>query len=162
MCRRIQKLEREISDLQKNPPENIRVDQDWNFYITGPEDSPYSGTEVKLEVRLVHYPFLPPKITMVTKPPGLFFNEGNFEVFMRRKWKPCYNVVSRVQEFADFIFYPGRLKDSGADAVVTENKVRKRKKMKLAKFFNYQNISSNFCAMPLVWPSVSGRFVKFK
>ena len=162
MFKRQLKLKKELLELRNNPPENVRVGQDWTFFITGPADSPYSGTEFKLHVHLANYPLLPPKITMATKPAGLVFDEKDFEKFMRRKWRPCYSVVSRIQEFANFIFYPGRLDDSVVNFIVTENRVeRKKKSKKFAKFPKYQNSTSNFCVTPFVWPSIARSFVKF-
>ena len=97
----IQRLKKELEDLNNNPPANCSagiVDDDiyhWQATIMGPEDSPYDGGIFNLRIEFPHdYPFKPPKITFITKIYHCNINSaGNICLdILKEQWSPALTI----------------------------------------------------------------------
>jgi ubiquitin-conjugating enzyme E2 D len=69
------RIEKELMDMQRNPPENFSAfltDEnniyDWTATLLGPSGSPYEGGIFYLSIKFPgEYPFKPPKAVFVTR-----------------------------------------------------------------------------------------------
>ena len=122
------RLTKELKDFQKDPPSNIRVelkdDTDlfhWYAYITGPEDSPYSGYDFKVEVKFpTDYPFKAPKVNMLTKiyHPNI---DGTGTIcldILRGKWSPALNIQKTLLSISSLLCDPNPDSAMNMDAAV--------------------------------------------
>jgi ubiquitin-conjugating enzyme E2 D/E len=97
----LRRIQKELADLQKDPPSNCSagpIDSDlfkWEGVILGPGDSPYAGGVFKLDIQFpVDYPFKPPKIQFTTKiyhpnvnPTGLICLD-----ILKQQWSPALTI----------------------------------------------------------------------
>lgn len=97
----IQRLKKELVDLQNNPPANCSagmIDDDiyhWQATIMGPEGSPYEGGVFYLRIEFPQdYPFKPPKVTFITKIYHCNINTaGNICLdILKEQWSPALTV----------------------------------------------------------------------
>ena len=95
------RLQREILELQKNPPENCSAGpKDTNMYhwaaqIYGPENTPYHGGVFNLNINFpTEYPFKPPKINFTTKVyhPNISSTGSICLDILKEKWTPALTV----------------------------------------------------------------------
>ncbi len=95
------RLQREIQELQKNPPENCSAGpKDTNMYhwiaqIYGPENTPYHGGVFNLNIHFpTEYPFRPPKINFTTKVyhPNISSTGSICLDILKEKWTPALTV----------------------------------------------------------------------
>jgi len=94
----IQRLNKELEDINKNPPTNCSaglIDDDifhWQATIMGPEGTPYQGGIFELRINFPHdYPFKPPNVIFTTKIYHCNINSnGNICLdILKDKWSPA-------------------------------------------------------------------------
>ena len=97
----IQRLNKELIDLKKNPPANCSagvIDDDifhWQATIIGPEDTPYCGGIFELRIDFPQdYPFKPPNIVFITKIYHCNINNnGNICLdILKDQWSPALTI----------------------------------------------------------------------
>jgi ubiquitin-conjugating enzyme E2 D/E len=97
-ARRIQK---EISDLKKDTPENCSAGPRgdniylWDAVIMGPADSPFTGGVFNLEIHFpTDYPFKPPKLVFKTKiyHPNISPSGAICLDILKDQWSPALTV----------------------------------------------------------------------
>lgn len=97
----IQRLNKELLDLKKNPPANCSaglIDDDifhWQATIIGPEDTPYYGGIFELRIDFPQdYPFKPPNIVFITKIYHCNINNnGNICLdILKDQWSPALTI----------------------------------------------------------------------
>lgn len=95
------RLQREILDLQKNPPANCSAGPkddnlyNWSAQIYGPEGTPYYGGIFNLNILFpADYPFKPPKINFVTKVyhPNISSTGSICLDILKEKWSPALTI----------------------------------------------------------------------
>ncbi|KAL8643964.1 MAG: hypothetical protein Q9226_008011 [Calogaya cf. arnoldii] len=142
MAKRITK---EFADLQKEPPEGMKVDllsendlYKWTVMIDGPKESPYAGGKFQVQVNLPNeYPFKPPVISWVTKiyHPNVT-NDGKGTMclgFLRDgEWKPSSRMAAALEYVRQLMIEP--VADDGVDAAISDEYKNNRKQfIKTAK-----------------------------
>ncbi len=94
----IQRLTKELSDINKNPPTNCSaglIDDDifhWQATIMGPEGTPYHGGVFELRIDFPQdYPFKPPNVIFTTKIYHCNINSnGNICLdILKDQWSPA-------------------------------------------------------------------------
>ena len=97
----VQRLKKEMEDLQNSPPANCSagvIDNDlfnWQATILGPEGSPYQGGIFYLRIEFpIDYPFKPPKILFTTKIYHCNINlNGNICLdILKEQWSPALTI----------------------------------------------------------------------
>jgi ubiquitin-conjugating enzyme E2 D/E len=98
----IKRISKEYNDLKKDPPtgcsagpENEDDMYNWQGYIAGPEDSPYSGGVFFLKIEFPSdYPFKPPKVQFSTKiyHPNINSNGSICLDILKDQWSPALTV----------------------------------------------------------------------
>jgi len=97
----LKRINRELSNLQKDPPSNCSagpMDLDlfkWQSTIMGPTDSPFSGGIFFLEIFFPSdYPFKPPKCRFITKiyHPNINSNGGICLDILKDNWSPALTI----------------------------------------------------------------------
>ena len=95
------RIQKELLDLQKDPPANCSagpVENDqfhWQATIVGPDDSPYSGGVFFLNIHFpTDYPFRPPKINFTTKiyHPNINANGSICLDILKDQWSPALTI----------------------------------------------------------------------
>ncbi|ALH22960.1 ubiquitin conjugating enzyme E2 [Chrysochromulina ericina virus CeV-01B] len=94
----IQRLNKELADINSNPPTNCSagvIDDDifhWQATIMGPEDTPYQGGIFELRIDFPQdYPFKPPNVVFTTKIYHCNINSnGNICLdILKDQWSPA-------------------------------------------------------------------------
>ena len=94
----IQRLTKELADINKNPPTNCSaglIDDDifhWQATIMGPEGTPYQGGVFELRIDFPQdYPFKPPNVVFTTKIYHCNINSnGNICLdILKDQWSPA-------------------------------------------------------------------------
>jgi len=94
----IQRLTKELADINKNPPTNCSaglIDDDifhWQATIMGPEGTPYHGGVFELRIDFPQdYPFKPPNVIFTTKIYHCNINSnGNICLdILKDQWSPA-------------------------------------------------------------------------
>lgn len=97
----IQRLKKEMEDLQNSPPANCSagvIDDDifnWQATILGPEGSPYQGGIFYLRIEFpIDYPFKPPKILFTTKiyHCNINLSGGICLDILKEQWSPALTI----------------------------------------------------------------------
>ena len=97
----LMRLQREIQDLQKNPPANCSAGPkddnlyNWSAQIYGPEGTPYYGGIFHLNILFpADYPFKPPKISFTTKVyhPNINSSGSICLDILNSKWSPALTI----------------------------------------------------------------------
>lgn len=97
----LRRIQKELADLQKDPPSNCSAGPTgddffkWEGIILGPADSPYAGGVFKLQIYFpVDYPFKPPTVQFITKiyhpninPVGLICLD-----ILKQQWSPALTI----------------------------------------------------------------------
>lgn len=95
------RLNKELSDLIKNPPENCSagtIDDDlyhWRATITGPEGTPYYQGIFSLDIHFPSdYPFKAPKCNFLTKiyHPNINAGGGICLDILKEQWSPALTI----------------------------------------------------------------------
>jgi ubiquitin-conjugating enzyme E2 J2 len=109
----VKRLQKEYSDLQKNPLPDIEAAPDpgnllaWYFVFEGPKDTPYEGGEYFGRIQFpTTYPFKPPSVYMLT-PSGRFKTDTSICMSMTsfhpESWSPMWNAGKIIQGLASFM-----------------------------------------------------------
>jgi ubiquitin-conjugating enzyme E2 D/E len=97
----LRRLQKELLDLQKDPPANCSagpIGNDmyhWEGFIMGPSDSPYSGGLFNLRIDFpLDYPFKGPKVVFTTKiyHPNIHSSGAICLDILKDKWSPALTV----------------------------------------------------------------------
>ena len=97
----VRRIQRELEDLQKDPPAGcsagpIKEDLfNWEGVIFGPSDSPYAGGVFKLNIRFpTDYPFKQPHIQFITKiyHPNINSSGGICLDILKSQWSPALTI----------------------------------------------------------------------
>lgn len=100
------RIQKEIIDLQKNPPANCSAGPakdsnlfHWKAMIVGPDDTPYAGGIFYLDIRFpADYPFKAPNVKFITKiyHPNIS-SSGSIclDILKESQWSPAL-TISRV------------------------------------------------------------------
>jgi len=98
----IKRINKEISDLRRDAPENCSagpVDESniyiWGAMIMGPSGTPYAGGMFKLTIQFpTDYPFKPPKVTFNTKiyHPNINTTGAICLDILKDQWSPALTV----------------------------------------------------------------------
>lgn len=104
----LRRINKELLDFQKDPPEGISAgpceNQDtvtifhWTASITGPQGSPYEGGVFFLDIKFPdNYPYKPPNIVFTTKifHPNINPNGAICLDILKTQWSPAL-TISRV------------------------------------------------------------------
>ncbi|KAJ3761702.1 ubiquitin-conjugating enzyme/RWD-like protein [Lentinula raphanica] len=106
---------RELSELQKSPPEGIRVQtNDDNVLdvvgiIEGPEGTPYAGGYFKVKFRFTEeFPAAPPKCTFMTKifHPNVSSSGEICVNTLKKDWKSTYGIGHILVTVKCLLIYP--------------------------------------------------------
>ena len=100
----LRRIQRELLDLQKDPPSHISAGPagdgsdlfKWSGTIMGPADSPYAGGLFKLEIHFPpDYPFKPPKMVFLTKiyHPNIHPNGAICLDILKDQWSPALTMT---------------------------------------------------------------------
>lgn len=100
----LRRIQREIVDLQKDPPSHISAGPAgdgqnlyiWDATIMGPADSPYAGGVFKLQIHFPpDYPFKPPKMVFLTKiyHPNIHPNGAICLDILKDQWSPALTMT---------------------------------------------------------------------
>ena len=109
------RIAKEFGELQKEPPEGIRVTQaskdvrKWMCFISGPDDTPYKGGEFELSVDLTGgYPLRAPVVKLNTRIFHMNINRaGTICLAIIDEWSNGGNSVSDVfDEITDLLKKP--------------------------------------------------------
>ena len=97
----IQRLNKELADIDKNPPTNCSaglIDDDifhWQATIMGPEGTPYHGGVFELRIDFPQdYPFKPPNVIFNTRIYHCNINSnGNICLdILKEQWSPALTI----------------------------------------------------------------------
>ena len=98
----LQRLNKELSDLNKDPPSNISVGPvndsiyQWTATIIGPKDSPYENGVFYLDIFFpTSYPFKPPRVNFKTKiwHPNISHSSGAICLdILASQWSPALTI----------------------------------------------------------------------
>ncbi|KAJ3819443.1 ubiquitin-conjugating enzyme/RWD-like protein [Lentinula raphanica] len=111
----LRRLMRELSELQKSPPEGIRVQtNDDNVLdvvgiIEGPEGTPYAGGYFKVKFRFTEeFPAAPPKCTFMTKifHPNVSSSGEICVNTLKKDWKSTYGIGHILVTVKCLLIYP--------------------------------------------------------
>lgn len=106
---------RELSDLEKNPPEGIRVqtsDEDMldvTGIIEGPEGTPYAGGYFRVKFKFTEeFPAAPPKCWFATKifHPNVGANGEICVNTLKKDWKSTYGIAHILVTVKCLLIYP--------------------------------------------------------
>jgi len=95
------RLEKELNDIELNPPANCSAGKDnndlfkWTATILGPSQTPYENGIFTLSIVIpTDYPFKPPKINFVTKiyHPNINSNGSICLDILKNQWSPALSI----------------------------------------------------------------------
>ncbi|KAJ3742907.1 ubiquitin-conjugating enzyme/RWD-like protein [Lentinula detonsa] len=111
----LRRLMRELSELEKSPPEGIRVQTsednilDVVGIIEGPEGTPYAGGYFKVKFRFTEeFPAAPPKCTFATKifHPNVSSSGEICVNTLKKDWKSTYGIGHILVTVKCLLIYP--------------------------------------------------------
>lgn len=97
----LRRIQKELLDLQKDPPMNCSAGPTnddmftWEGFIFGPDDSPYAGGVFNLVIQFPKdYPFRPPVVTFQTRiyHPNINSSGGICLDILKNQWSPALTV----------------------------------------------------------------------
>jgi Ubiquitin-protein ligase len=110
------RLNKELSELSSNPPENCRVSivnddiSKWRVDISGPAGTPYEGGRFVLSIELPQqYPFKPPEAKFETKiyHPNVLKDTGEIcKDMYQQGWGPVKNLRWVIELILSFLINP--------------------------------------------------------
>jgi len=110
------RIETELIELQKDPPENISVGPTeptnmfyWKASINGPDDSPYQSGIFFLDIQFPQdYPCKPPKVTFQTRiyHPNINSNGVICLDILKDKWSSTLTISNVLLSIFSLLTYP--------------------------------------------------------
>ncbi|EGR29533.1 ubiquitin conjugating enzyme, putative [Ichthyophthirius multifiliis] len=99
----LKRIQKELADLQKDPPANISAGPDvskdnlfyWTAAIMGPEESPFAGGVFLLNILFPQeYPFKPPRVSFQTRiyHPNINSNGSICLDILKEQWSPALTI----------------------------------------------------------------------
>ncbi|MBA0744379.1 hypothetical protein Gogos_007006 [Gossypium gossypioides] len=113
----LQRISKELKQIQENPPEFFSLAPEnqgmftWQATMMGPRDSPYEGGTFELIIDIPgDYPFKPPKVAFRTKiyHPNIDSNGGSIgiDILKDKNWTPAHNITEVLLSIYLTLGYP--------------------------------------------------------
>jgi ubiquitin-conjugating enzyme E2 D/E len=115
MASAVKRINKELSDLQKDPPANCSAGPNgedifaWTGTIIGPTGSPYEGGVFSLSIDFPKdYPFKPPKVLFKTKIYHCNVNDkgGICVTILKDEWSPALTISKVLLSLSSLLTEP--------------------------------------------------------
>lgn len=131
----LKRLTKEFQDISRNPPAGVSAEPisgdmfHWAGTITGPENTPYSGGNFKLDITFPpEYPHKAPVVKFVTKIYHPNIDDAGLACIdiLRDKWAPSIKIDRVLQECRTLLAQPHP--DSPSNAIAGQEFVTEKAK----------------------------------
>ena len=139
------RLLKEFANIQKNPIERVQIKPldnnifQWEGYIEGPIDSPYSGGKFPIVMKFEErYPVRPPsvKFTKFVFHPNIY-RDGKICIdILQHNWAPSLNIQSVLMSLISLFDDPNVNSPANRDAAIMYRNNREEFNNKVREYIN--------------------------